>query len=292
MGKISFFLMTQKGFDALNSFIDTYGPKSIDCVISSRDEKINRDYYIEIKNLCKDHNISFYDRKEDFKILSQYSFAVSWRWLIHGVENLITLHDSILPKYRGFAPLVSALINGETEIGVTALFSNEEFDRGDIILQVVTTISYPIKIKEAINLISKNYVELVLEISKKVINGEKISAIKQDESKASYSLWRDEEDYKINWSNDAEFILRFIDAVSEPYKGAFCYLNNQQIRILSAEIEDDLIIENRTPGKVLFNRNGFPSVVCGKGLLKINCAVYESDNTNVIPLIKFRSRFR
>lgn len=291
MNKISFFIMTQKGFEILKAFIDTFDSKHIACVVSSKDEMLVNDYYLEIENLCKANNILFYDKKNTFEISSKYTFAISWRWIIKDVTNLIILHDSILPRYRGFSPLVSSLINGDTEVGVTAIYADSEFDRGDIISQKTTIINYPIKIKNAIDLISKNYTDIIIELSKKIIDNQDIKSVKQDESNASYSLWRDEDDYKIDWKKDASYIKRFIDAVSEPYMGAKCFLNNEIVRIFDAELEDDVMIENRAPGKVLFLRAGCPSVVCGKGLLRITNAVYETNKNNVIPLSKFRSRF-
>ena len=86
-----------------------------------------------------------------------YQLAIGWRWLISGTENLIVLHDSLLPKYRGFAPLVNSLINGEQEIGVTAIWAGPEFDAGEIIFQEKAGICYPIKIQEAIEIVSGLY---------------------------------------------------------------------------------------------------------------------------------------
>ena len=80
--------------------------------------------------------------------------AVSWRWMIkHPKNKLIVFHDSILPKYRGFAPLVNMLINGEKEIGVSAIFGADEYDSE--IISEKTTISYPIKIQKPFRLIMR-----------------------------------------------------------------------------------------------------------------------------------------
>ena len=289
--KISFFLMTQKGFDVLNSFLKKFDPKHISYVVGSKDENVMNDYYLDIKNLCIQNDIRFVDRKPPIEILSKYSIAISWKWLIKDKNNIIILHDSLLPKYRGFAPLVSALINQESEIGITAIFANDEFDKGEIIEQKRVRISYPIKIKKAIDLISLKYVETVLEISRKIIAGEELRSYVQDESQASYSLWRDEQDYAIDWNKDSDYIKRFIDSVSFPFLGASSKLNNDPIRIFDAKVENDVVVENRTPGKVLFVIDGYPVVVCGKGLLRIVEANSETNKSSILPLKKFRSRF-
>ena len=64
-----------------------------------------------------------------------FKFAIGWKWIIDNTSQLIVLHDSLLPKYRGFSPLVNSLINGDTLTGVTALFASSEYDKGEIIEQ-------------------------------------------------------------------------------------------------------------------------------------------------------------
>src|ERR1035437_4101166 len=130
MKTISFFLMTYKGFHVLESFIKKFGSEPISAIVCEKDSGIANDYYKEISDLAKRNNIPFYNRKDHDKITSKYSFAVSWKWIIKNTGNLIIFHDSCLPKFRGFAPLVNALIKGEQEIGVTALFAHEQYDPG------------------------------------------------------------------------------------------------------------------------------------------------------------------
>jgi methionyl-tRNA formyltransferase len=113
-------------------------------------------------------------------------------------------------------------------------------------------------------------------------------SVPQDEEKATYSLWRDEEDYKINWNHNAADIKRFIDAVGFPYLCAFSKIKGRTIRVINAEIEQDVIIMNRDSGKILFFKGNEPIVVCGKGLLRITEAIYDDDKTSVLPLQKFR----
>jgi len=86
--------------------------------------------------------------------------------------------------------LVTALIKGDKEIGVTALFADEEYDKGKIIAVSKSNISYPIKIAQAIEIISNNYVELVTSITEKIVYGKEIYDIEQNEDVAYYSLWR------------------------------------------------------------------------------------------------------
>lgn len=291
--KITLFVMGLKGYSTLAHLLKKFGPEVFDKVIYATDKQILNDYSTEIASLCKTHAIPFFHRNEPFTVETQYSIAISWRWLINADEKnkIIVCHDSLLPKYRGFAPLVNALICGDTKIGVTALFASKEYDRGDIINQKFAQIQYPIKIASAIELVSNLYIEQCSAIVQQIILSQPLVSNKQNEKEATYSLWRNEDDYEINWNNDAEYIKRFIDAVGFPYRGASTFFDNQKVRIVDASCVDDVTVCIRDVGKVIFFENGFPVVVCGKGLLKINEAVYDKDQKSIFPLSKFRIKF-
>jgi methionyl-tRNA formyltransferase len=282
--------MTEKGHQVLSAMVESRFVSLIDKVIAAKDRSVQNDFFEDIQALCIINNIEFYEKASSVTNTSKYSFAISWRWLID-VPNLIVLHDSLLPRYRGFAPLVSALINGDKKIGVTALFANKEFDQGDIIAQMATEIDYPIKINQAIKVVASLYTQITLDIVKTLEDTGAIEAVKQNDLIATYSLWRDEEDYVVTWNENAAVIERFVNAVGFPYKGASTYIDGRIARIEEVEQIDDVIIENRTSGKVLFINNGMPTVVCGKGLLRINKLKWD-DGTDALPLKSFRTRFK
>lgn len=291
--KITFYLMTQKGFEILKAIVvDNTLQSLISEIVVGKDKNIENDFAIEIISLCKQNNIRYFERNEKFEISSNYSIAISWRWLItDNNSKLIVLHDSLLPKYRGFAPLVNMLINKENEIGVSAIFASEEYDKGDIIAQSSRKINYPIKISSAIDLISHNYIELVIKILSTLLKGNKLNALPQNEELASYSLWRSEDDYLIDWEKDSKDILNFINAVSSPYKGASTFINGlHKIRILEAKIESDVQIENRDVGKVIFIKEKHPVIVCGSGLIKLVNVIDDRTQENLLPFKNFRTR--
>jgi len=292
MKKLTFFLMGQKGHESLSHFLQLFGNENISFVVGAEDPNVKQDYYKELKELCTTNNISFFDRKEKVSIDTNYIIAISWRWLIkQGEAKLIVMHDSLLPKYRGFAPLVNCLVNGEKEIGVTALFASDEYDRGDIIAQRSTAITYPVKINEAISIISVCYKGLIEEVGKKIISGQTIEAARQNEADASYSLWLDDNDYDIDWNKNANDIKRFIDAVGFPYSGAATHIDGKKVRLVEAEALPDVVIENRKPGKIIFIEKEKPVVVCGSGLLKIISLVEDGSTQEMLPLKRFRIRF-
>jgi methionyl-tRNA formyltransferase len=113
MDKVTLFAMTEKGYSVLASLLPRYS-KMIDSVIAARDKNIVKDYFEEIAEMCRQHGVRFYNRTDTYKIRTKYVIAVSWRWLIQSdTTKVIVFHDSLLPRYRGFNPLVTALINGD-----------------------------------------------------------------------------------------------------------------------------------------------------------------------------------
>lgn len=289
MPRIVLYVMNQKGLEVLINVLNKHSSEIIEYVVLSEDTAVEKDYYSEIVTLCNENCIKYFNRKEEIPNFNGYKFAIGWRWIIKDYSNLIVLHDSILPKYRGFSPLVNMLLNGEREIGVTALFAEKGYDRGPIILQKKYKIQYPIKIAKAIQLVSLLYQETILEIIDKVLNGKVIEGVLQNEAEATYSVWRDEVDYYIDWSKDSNYIKRSIDALGFPYNGARTMLRDECIIIDEAQVMEDVVIENRDVGKIIFFEEGYPVVICGQGLLKITKARINEKSLN-LSTIRFRTR--
>lgn len=290
--RCSFFVIGYKGFHFLKWFCEQYSADRVKMVIAARDPHVKEDCFDAIKEFCKQKGISFGDRKD---ILTgpgkEWTFVIGWKWMLPVQGNILIFHDSLLPKYRGFAPLVNALINGDREIGVTAINAAEGYDEGPILDQERFMIDYPLKIREAIHLVAEKYCLLAQRILESLLQNKPLVPVEQNHAAATYSLWRDEADYRIDWTLDSNRIKREIDALGYPYRGAYCFLGEQKIVLEDAEVADDVVIENRDAGKVIFQQDGFPVVVCGKGLLKIKAAYEVETGNNILPLYKFRSRF-
>ncbi|MCA1965407.1 MAG: hypothetical protein LDL23_02025 [Flavobacterium sp.] len=293
MNSIALFIMGKKGLACLETVLNTTAVE-LKFVIYATDKNVEKDYADEIVALCTKHNILHYNKNTfDETLLNNVSYyiAVAWRWLIKSnLEKLIVFHDSILPRNRGFNPLVTALINGDEKIGVTAIFANKEFDKGDILGVEKVNVIYPIKISEAIDIISVCYQDLVIKIVKQIADNSLV-ATPQDETQATFSLWRDEEDYFIDWNLEASTLERTIHALGFPYGGARTKMEDNIIILDEIKSIPDVKIENRTPGKIIFLDNNQPTIVCGKGLLKIEKAHYL-DNGNEVVFNKFRTRLK
>src|SRR6185369_15339716 len=112
----------------------------------------------------------------------------------------------------------------------------DDYDTGDMIAQRRVAIEYPITIQEAIERTTVLYADLVREICSKLAAGETLPRRKQEESQATYSLWRDGRDYEIDWNWNAERIARFVDAVGYPYLGANTSIEGRKVTILRASV--------------------------------------------------------
>ncbi len=289
--KLTVLAMTEKGHAVVRLLLSRY-PGLVAKVVIGKDPALAGDFSDEIAKVCLDHEVTFCSRSNPEAIGTDYALAVSWRWLVDARNSsLIILHDSLLPRYRGFNPLVTALINGDTQIGVTALYAAAEYDRGDIIAKSSSTIAYPITIKEAIRVVLANYEELAIKIADALLQDHRPAAEPQREADATYSLWRDEQDYLIDWARPAIEIERSINALGSPYRGAAAMLEGRLVRVLAGCACNDVFIENRSSGKVVFTDAGRPVVVCGPGLLRIDALIDDASGVSLLPLARFRVRF-
>ncbi len=291
---VSFLAMTQKGVDTVQHALQRYAAM-VEQVVIGRDPRLAEDGSARLKELCRHAGVPHGFREDAPEIGGDYIIAVSWRWMVAGAaDRLIVLHDSLLPKYRGFAPLPNALIRGEDEIGVTALYASDEYDRGDIIFQSGTPIRYPITIRQAIEINNANYRALVDRIFTHLRDGRPLPRVPQDDRQATYSIWRDERDYRIDWRRPADEIERLVNAVGPPYSGAVTYTQGRKVIVQAATTHPDVRCELRHAGKVIFVEDGCPVVICGQGLLKIVAACVEADDGTrrpFVPVNRFRIGF-
>lgn len=292
MKPLTLCLMTAKGHAFLLDIVDTYAPLIEEVIIGS-DDALDNDFAQDIARLCDDHALPWRQRSAGLRIHTPFVMAVSWRWLIdHPETHLIVFHDSLLPRYRGFNPLVSALINGDEAVGVTALLGASEYDAGDILAQSAINVPYPIKIAAAIEALRPAYRDCAISVLERIRTQQPLDGQPQTQAQVSYSLWRDDSDYGLDWALPAQRLARTVDALGTPYKGALTIINGKtSARIHDARALPDVDIVNRAPGKVLKMNGAFPVVVCGEGLLEIRALVDATTGASLLPLHQFRTRF-
>jgi len=173
-----------------------------------------------------------------------FGLAAGWYYMIpRTVRELLPkgvagIHASLLPKYRGGAPLVWAMIHGERETGVSLFHIDSGIDTGDIIAQARIPIGPQDTIKTIYAQAIRLAVELAVENVPQIAAG-KASRRPQDHSLATQFPQRSPEDGLIDWSQDPQRIRDFIRALTKPYPGAFTYINGRRVTIWDADIEAD-----------------------------------------------------
>jgi methionyl-tRNA formyltransferase len=232
----------------------------------------------KLQTIAKNADVEFQVSKRPQFSEDDLLFVVGWQFLFQDVSRFcVVFHDSLLPKYRGFAPTVTALLNGENEIGVTALSPARSVDDGPIVGQLSAPVKYPMKIAAALEIQAGLMVNLAIQIYRRWSSGVFVTR-EQDHSAATYSVWRDEEDYFIDWSQSSSSIIRMIDAVGFPYAGARTTVAGEVLVVESATEVDDLMFELRQPGKVWALDEGRPLVICGTGLVRLDeCRRLDGD---------------
>lgn len=175
----------------------------------------------------------------------------------HGILNV---HDSLLPAYAGFSPLIWALINGEKEVGVTAHMMNAELDAGDIVVQRAVPVGPDDTTTDLFHRTVDLIAPIVTEALDLIASG-RTDWTPQDRAKASFFHKRSIEDGNIDWTWPAEDIERLVRAQSDPYPNAFTYYKGERIRILKASVSKG--VYGGTPGRVFIREGDGIVIVAG-----------------------------
>lgn len=263
--KIGLFLVGCKGQQVLENLVE-----DIEFVLSYNDKKTFDDSFYLMKGICLGRKIRFYEGKtlpeKEYEKINKI-FVIGWQFLLkNNLDKLIVIHDSNLPEYKGWSPTVNYLIEGNSYLGATAFAPTMKMDTGDIYAQETVEIRYPMKVEEAIKIVGDIYIELIRKIVAE--NPTSYEMVGEE----SFCIWRNQDDYYIDWSADAERIKRMIDAVGYPYAGAKFKYDDDIITVYDATVMDDIKLYGRKQhiGKFWTISEGLPVVVCGTGLLKLN----------------------
>lgn len=197
----------------------------------------------------------------------------------------INIHPSLLPEYRGAAPVNWAIIEGKSETGVTIFKLTKLMDAGDIILKEKVKIA-----KEDTNLtLDKKLSELgakmlihVLDMTEK----KKVQFIPQDESCVTYAPKLKKEDGFIDWTKDAQSVYNLIRGTLG-WPGAFTYHNKKRLKIHEAEVvESNIFKKDSNPGEIIcLDKDDGIIVKAGKDYLNILTLQLEGKST--MPAEKF-----
>jgi len=147
----------------------------------------------------------------------------------------VNVHFSLLPKYRGAAPVQWAIINGERKTGVTIMKMDESLDTGDIILQEQVDILEDDDAVSLTNMLSVVGANLLLNALDKLQHNHQIETFKQDNSQATYAPSIKKEFGLIDWNQPAEQIICLIRGLV-PWPCAYSFLDGNMMRIWKAEL--------------------------------------------------------
>jgi UDP-4-amino-4-deoxy-L-arabinose formyltransferase/UDP-glucuronic acid dehydrogenase (UDP-4-keto-hexauronic acid decarboxylating) len=217
-------------------------------------EDVNHPLWVDrIQAMAPDMIFSFYYRN----LLSDAITSTAR----HGAFNL---HGSLLPKYRGRAPLNWALVNGDKETGVTLHRMVKRADAGNIVAQQAVAID---EADVALTLHRKlcASAQTLLRDALPLIASGSITEKSQDESQASTVRGRTPEDGRLNWEQSAESLHNLVRAVSDPWPGAFGFVGTSKFIVWKSRVRNDVAAAK--PGTVMSVN---PLVVaCGNGALEI-----------------------
>ena len=171
------------------------------------------------------------------------------------------LHPSLLPKYRGAAPLERAIMEGEKETGYTIFIMDEGVDTGKILYQEKIEIGTKTR-GELESIIAEKAVNSLPDVYKKFKQG-KLKP-KAQRGKGSYAKKIEDDELWIDWSKDAFLVMRHIHALS-PVPGARTHFDGKYVKLFRAREIDDF---SGPPGKIVIESSKL-FVMCGKGAVEI-----------------------
>jgi methionyl-tRNA formyltransferase len=189
--------------------------------------------------------------RPDLIVVIGWYYMIPRSWRDAARLGAVGVHASLLPSYRGGAPLVWAMINGETKTGVSLFHLADGIDEGDVIAQTTFDIADDGNIADVLRSASLASQELVRKYVPLLRTG-CAPRCPQDQSKATVMPQRRPEDGLILWnSNTARQVYNLVRAQTRPYPGAFTYLGGKRIilwKVTLSSLTDD---GNALPGKIV-----------------------------------------
>ena len=203
----------------------------------------------------------FKSHKADVAVVVAYGRILPPNYLETFPNGAINVHFSLLPKYRGAAPVNWAIVNGETKTGVTTMRMDAGLDTGDILLQTETEISRKENAIDLMARLSFTGADLLIETLK---NLENISPRKQSETDASYAPMLVKEEGRIDWNANAQVISNHVRGF-QPFPTSFSFFQGRKITIFSVSRQQHLAENSVNESGTILEAKGDDLVVaCGE----------------------------
>jgi len=230
--------LIKKDFDILKVY--TQPPKK-----SKRGQQVNSS---PVEEFCKKNNLNFRNpeqlsSEEEFKIFKElkpdvvvvvaYGKIIPNNFLNLAKFGFINIHASLLPKWRGAAPIQRAIMNGDKKIGISIMKIKEQLDTGPILLSRELNLDQNATHGDVEKKLSLLGASSLIE-SLKIINEGNFKFIEQINSQSSYAKKIDKKETKVNWNLDANKVLAHIHGLS-PRPGAWFEFEKERFKILKAK---------------------------------------------------------
>ena len=254
------------------------GEKDI-AVITQPDKPKGRKYVLtppEVKVFACERNLPVYQpqtlRDEAFDtllkeidpeiiIVAAYGKILPPSVINYPKYGCINVHGSLLPKYRGAAPIQRALMDGERETGITIMYMNEGLDTGDMLAKAVVPITDDDNFETLFDKLATSGAELLVATLPKIIDGSIIPE-KQDDSLSTYAQKIEKDDCKIDFSLPSNEIFNKIRGLS-PFPLAYAMRGEIQIKLVSVKLTNKK--SDKEYGSMIAENNRLYAV-CGDGL--------------------------
>ncbi|MBI5492659.1 MAG: methionyl-tRNA formyltransferase [Deltaproteobacteria bacterium] len=225
---------------------------------------------IEVLEPVKASHPGFIDRLKalspDFIAVVAYGKILPQAILDIPPKGCVNLHASLLPKYRGAAPINWAIINGDKEAGVTTMLMDKGMDTGAMLLKEKTAIGADDTAEDLFKRLSGIGAPLLVRTLEELWL-DRIEPVPQDDNEATYAPMLKKEDGRVDWNKGAQDIKNLARGLY-PWPGAYTYWNEKVLKIHAGKA-DPAVIGAPAPGTVAGVSKEDISVACGKGVFRI-----------------------
>ena len=236
-------------------------PTPVDVLADSLGLRVYRTH-----NLSKDTslvNLLKQDSPEGIFVID-FGHMVNEPYLFWGKVGCLNVHPSLLPRYRGAAPVQRAIMNGEKKTGITVLRLNKEMDAGPILLQEEVEIPENATAGEMLESMAVKSGKILLNALQLFLEG-KLLPREQSEVEATYAPKIDKAESKLSWDLPSERFHNIVRALN-PNPGAYLMYRGKRLKVWKTLLE---VPAEGKPGQIIGLYKGFPVVACSNGAVAL-----------------------
>lgn len=236
---------------------------NVSLVVTQPDKKVGRKQeikYSPVKEFALEHGIEVFqpekirndyqtilDKEPDIIITCAYGQIIPKEILDYPKYKCVNIHASLLPKYRGGAPIHHAIINGDEYTGITIMYMDEKMDSGDILYQEKMPIEDTDNVGTMFNRLSILGSKMIIDVLPKIVDGS-INPIKQNEEEVTYAYNISKEDEKINFNDTSINIFNKIRGLN-PFPVAYSMLDDKRVKLYSSIVGESK--KTGEPGEII-----------------------------------------